>query len=288
MLALSKIIAGTMNWGLWDKKLDSSAMSHLIKLFSENQVTTFDLADIYGGYTTEKAFGEAFAKSGLSRKEVQFITKCGIQYVCEQRPNRVKHYDYRKQYIIDSVETSLKHLKTDFVEVLLLHRPSPLMESEEIAEAVSSLLQEGKILSFGVSNFTASQTALLQKKIKIDYNQIQFSATNTAPMLDGTLDYMQLHHIKPMAWNPLGAVFRENTEQTRRLKNVLARMVDQYGAGADLILLAWIMKHPAKILPVAGTVNPGRIQQLHKAASLIIDNQDWFEIWSESMGSRVP
>lgn len=288
MFTLSKIIAGTMNWGLWDKNLDTSAMSHLIHLFAENQVTTFDHADIYGGYTTEKAFGEAFTKSGLSRESVQYITKCGIQYVCNQRANRVKHYDFRKSYIIDSVETSLKNLKTDFVEVLLLHRPSPLMESDEIAEAIESLLKEGKILSFGVSNFTSSQTALLQQKIKVDYNQIQFSATHHEPMTDGSIDFMQMHNIKPMAWNPLGMVFRENTEQTRKLKKVLARMVEQYGIGADLILLAWIMKHPAKITPVAGTVNPGRIQQLHKAAELTLDNQDWFEIWAESMGHRVP
>ena len=162
------------------------------------------------------------------------------------------------------------------------------MEADEIAEAITQLLKEGKILSFGVSNFTPSQASLLQQKIKVDYNQIQFSATHHESMTDGTLDFMQLHKIKPMAWNPLGSVFRENTEQTRRLKKVLARLVEQYGIGADLILLAWIMKHPAKITPVAGTVNPGRIQQLHKAAKLILDNQDWFEIWAESMGHRVP
>jgi predicted oxidoreductase len=286
---LSPIIAGVMNWGVWDKNLNTNEMNHLIHLFLENGITTFDHADLYGGYTTEAAFGKALATSKIDRKNIQLITKCGIQYVSENRPeNVIKHYDYSKEYIIWSAENSLKNLQTDYLDVFLLHRPSPLMQADEVAEAVEKLKAAGKILSFGVSNFTSSQTELLRQKTEVSFNQIQFSATNHEAMLDGSLDYMQLHKITPMAWNPLGVVFRENTEQTQRLKLLFSKLVDKYHVGADLILLAWILQHPANILPVAGTINVSRIQQLMKAKSLVLDKQDWFAIWTESMGIKVP
>ena len=286
---LSHIIAGTMNWGIWDKNLSTTEMSHLINICIENKITTFDHADIYGGYTTEAQFGKAFNESKISREKLQFISKCGIQYTSENRPNNsIKHYEYSKDYIIWSAENSLKNLQTDYLDALLLHRPSPLMQADEIAEAVEKLKSEGKIKSFGVSNFTPFQTELLRQKTEISFNQVQFSATHHEAMLDGSLDYMQIHNIQPMAWNPLGTVFRENTEQTFRLKQLLATLVDKYHVGSDLILLAWILQHPANILPVAGTVNVARIQQLSKACSLELDKQDWFAIWTESMGNKVP
>ena len=286
---LSPIIAGVMNWGIWDKNLNTNEMNDLIHLFFENGITSFDHADIYGGYTTEAAFGKAWATSKIDRKKVQLISKCGIQYVSENRPeNNIKHYNYSKEYIIWSAENSLKNLQTDYLDVFLLHRPSPLLQADEVAEAVEKLKSDGKILSFGVSNFTPFQTELLRQKTAISFNQIQFSATNHEAMLDGSLDYMQLHKITPMAWNPLGVVFRENTEQTQRLKLLFSKLVDKYHVGSDLILLAWIIQHPANILPVAGTINVSRIQQLMKAKSLVLDTQDWFAIWTESMGNKVP
>ena len=288
-IQLSPIIAGVMNWGVWDKNLNTNEFTHLINLFIENGITTFDHADIYGGYTTEASFGKALSESKIDRKKIQLITKCGIQYVSENRPNNsIKHYEYSKDYIIWSAENSLKNLQTDYLDVFLLHRPSPLMQADEIAEAVSKLKADGKILSFGVSNFTSSQTELLRQKTEISFNQVQFSATHHEAMLDGSLDYMQIHNTKPMAWNPLGTVFRENTDQTFRLRQLLAKLVEKYRIGSDIILLAWIMQHPAGISPVAGTVNSGRIQQLMKAKSLVLDKQDWFAIWTESMGNRVP
>lgn len=288
-IQLSPIIAGVMNWGVWDKNLNTKEMNHLIHLFYENGITSFDHADIYGGYTTEASFGKAWADAKIDRDKIQLISKCGIQYVSENRPeNKIKHYNYSKEYIIWSVETSLKNLQTDYLDVLLLHRPSPLMQTDEIAKAVEQLKAAGKIRSFGVSNFTPSQTELLRQKTKIDFNQIQFSATNHEAMTDGSLDYMQLHNIQPMAWNPLGVVFRENTEQTQRLKLLFSKLVEKYHVGADLLLLAWILQHPAHVLPVAGTINVSRIQQLMKAKSLVLDAQDWFAIWTESMGNKVP
>ncbi|MEC4004299.1 aldo/keto reductase [Flavobacterium sp. SUN052] len=284
---LSPIIAGTMNWGIWDKNLTTSEMVHLINICIENKITTFDHADIYGGYTTEAQFGKAFGESTISRDKLQLISKCGIQLE-GNRTNKIKHYNYSKEYIIWSVENSLKNLQTDYLNVFLLHRPSPLMVADEIAEAVEKLKSDGKIIDFGLSNFTASQTELILQKTEISYNQIQFSATHHEPMLDGSLDYMQVHDIIPMSWNPLGTVFREDIEQTRRLKKLLAQLVEKYGVGSDTILLSWVLKHPSKVLPVAGTVNIARIQQLMKAVELQLEQEDWFAIWTESMGNRVP
>lgn len=277
-----------MNWGAWDKKLSAEEMAHTIHICLENGITTFDHADIYGGYTTEAEFGEGFKKSRLSRESIQLISKCGIQHVTGNRSNRIKHYDYSKDYIIWSVENSLKNLQTDYLDVLLLHRPSPLMVADEIAEAITKLQSEGKIVDFGLSNFTSSQTDLIQQKIKVSYNQIQFSASYFTPMLDGSLDHMQVHGIRPMAWNPLGNVFREDSEQTRWLKRLLASLVQKYDVGADVLLLAWILRHPAGIIPIAGTVNVARIQQLMKATKIEMELEDWFAIWTESMGDKVP
>ncbi len=285
--SLSPIIAGTMNWGIWDKTLSTSEMSHLINICIENKITSFDHADIYGDYTTESQFGKALTESKISRDRLQLISKCGIQHT-KGRPNLIKHYDYSKDYIIWSVENSLKNLQTDYLDVLLLHRPSPLMEADEIAEAVEKLKSEGKIIDFGLSNFTSSQTELILQKTEISYNQIQFSATHHEAMLDGSLDYMKIHDIIPMCWNPLGTVFREDIDQTRRLKRLLVQLVEKYGVGSDTLLLAWIIKHPSKILPVAGTVNIARIQSLLKAVELQLDMIDWFAIWTESMGTKVP
>jgi predicted oxidoreductase len=285
---LSPIIAGTMNWGVWDKNLTATEMESMIQICLENKITTFDHADIYGSYTTETDFGKAFASSQIAREKMQLISKCGIQLIAENRNNIIKHYDYSKEHIIASAERSLTNLKTDYLDVFLLHRPSPLMQADEIAEAVAKLKSEGKIIDFGLSNFTSSQTELIRQKTEVSYNQIQFSATNFEPMLDGSLDYMQINNIRPMSWNPLGCVFRKDIPQTHRLKKLLATLVSKYGFGSDTLLLSWVLKHPAKVIPIAGTVNVARIQALHKAVALELEKEDWFAIWSESMGKEVP
>ncbi|MBS7256258.1 aldo/keto reductase [Flavobacterium branchiicola] len=285
---LSPIISGTMNWGVWDKNLTPKEMESMIQVCIENKITTFDHADIYGDYTTEADFGKAFKASKISREKLQLITKCGIQMIAEGRKNKIKHYDYSREYIIWSVEESLKKLKTDYVDVFLLHRPSPLMQADEIAEAVEKLKAEGKIVDFGLSNFTSSQTELIRQKTEVSFNQVQFSATHYEAMTDGSLDYMQTHGIRPLSWNPLGTVFREDTKKTRRLKKLLAELMHKYGYGSDTLLLAWILKHPAGVIPIAGTVNIARIQALMKAVELEMDKEDWFAIWTESMGDDVP
>lgn len=285
---LSPIIAGAMNWGIWDKNLNTKEMDNIIHLCLENKITTFDHADIYGDYTTEADFGKALVSSKIDRTKIQLISKCGIQMVTKNRNNSIKHYEYSKDYIIWSVENSLINLATEYLDVLLLHRPSPLMQADEIAEAVTQLKADGKIVDFGLSNFTASQTELIRQKTEVSFNQIQFSATHHEAMLDGSLDYMQTNDIRPMSWNPLGSVFREDNEQTRRMKKLLAQLVAKYGVGSDTILLSWILQHPAQVIPIAGTVNVARIQALMKATELPLEKEDWFAIWSGSMGKNVP
>jgi predicted oxidoreductase len=284
---LSPIIAGVMNWGIWDKKLNSKEMGNMINVCLENKITTFDHADIYGDYTTEASFGKALISSKIPREKLQLVSKCGIQMMTGNRNNTIKHYEYSKEYIVQSVENSLQHLQTDFLDVFLLHRPSPLMQADEIAEAVLKLKSEGKIIDFGLSNFTTSQTELIRQKTEVLYNQIQFSATHFEPMVDGSFDYMQVNSICPMSWNPLGSVFREDNSQTRRLKKLLVTLMAKYHLGSDSILLAWILQHPAKIIPIAGTVNVARIQSLQKAVELKLDKEDWFAIWTASVGKDV-
>lgn len=284
---LSPVISGIRNWGVWDKNLTSKEMESMIQLCIENKITTFDHSDIYGDYTTEAEFGKAFKDSKISREKLQLITKCGIQMVTENRNNKIRHYEHSKEYIIWSAEESLKKLKTDYIDVFLLQRPSPLMQAEEIAEAVEKLKSEGKIIDFGVGNFSNSQVELIRQKTEVSYHSVQFSATNFEPMADGTFDYAQIHGIRPLAWNPLGTVFREDTKQTRRLKKLLSTLVEKYHLGSDTLLLAWILKHPAKVIPVAGTVNVARIQSLMKAVELEMDKEDWFAIWAESRGEDL-
>ncbi len=277
-----------MTWGSWGKQLAQKEMVSLMHHCLENSITTFDHADIYGGYTTEADFGKAFAESNIKRENIQLISKCGIQYLSDNRQNTVKHYDYSKDYIIWSAETSLKHLKTDYLDLFLLHRPSPLMHPDEISEAISTLKEQGKIKDFGVSNFTPSQVELVSSAVEVTVNQIEFSLTQHSAMHNGSLDQMLLKGITPMAWSPLGSVFREDNEQTRRIHKQLGELLDVYNATEDQLLLAWILKHPANIHPVIGTTNKKRITDAKKAEHIDLKLEDWFKILVASQGHKVP
>ncbi|WCO01871.1 aldo/keto reductase [Psychroserpens ponticola] len=284
----SRLIAGTMTWGSWGKQYKKADMMCLMHHCLENNITTFDHADIYGGYTTEAEFGNAFTESGINRETIQLISKCGIQYMSDNRQNSVKHYDYSKDYIIWSAETSLKHLKTDYLDLFLLHRPSPLMQPDDISEAITILKQQGKIKNFGVSNFTPSQVELISNAVDISVNQIEFSLTQHSAIHNGSLDQMLLKQIIPMAWSPLGSVFREDNEQTRRIHKQLGALTDVYNATEDQLLLAWILKHPAKIHPVIGTTNKKRITDAKKAENIELKLEDWFKILVATQGHKVP
>jgi predicted oxidoreductase len=284
----SRIIAGTMTWGYWGKNLDKNQMIELMNSCIETGITTFDHADIYGGYTTEAAFGNAFGESGIDRKKIQLISKCGIQLPSENRNTKIHHYNYSKSHIIWSAEQSLSNLKTDYLDLFLLHRPSPLMQVDEIAEAIEKLKTEGKILDVGVSNFTPSQTDLIQTKTEINYNQIEFSITHFDAMLDGSLDYMQTNGIHPLCWSPLGSVFKKIDERSVRVKKLATKLSLKYNVGIDVLLLAWILKHPAGISPVFGTADKTRIPNLMKATEVELELEDWFALWTESAGNPIP
>lgn len=277
-----------MTWGSWAKNFSSSEMIEMMKHCIEKGITTFDHADIYGGYTTESDFGNAFSNSGIARQDIQLISKCGIQYLSENRNNKVKHYDYSKDYIIWSAEESLKHLKTDYLDLFLLHRPSPLMHPDEISEAISSLKKEGKIKEFGVSNFTPSQVELISNSIDVSVNQIEFSLTQHQAMHNGHLDQMMLKNMIPMAWSPLGCIFREDSDQCRRIFQQLDELKEKYNATDEQLLLAWILKHPSNIHPVVGTTTKQRIIDASKAIDMNLDLEDWFLLLVASQGHKVP
>ncbi len=285
---LSDIIIGCMTWGAWGKQFSTDEMVDLMHFCIEQGNTTFDHADIYGDYSTELDFGKAFAKSGVKREDIQLISKCGIQYKTDTRPNKVKHYDYSKEYIIWSVEQSLKNLHTDYLDVLLLHRPSPLMQADEISEAIELLQKQGKIIDFGVSNFTPSQIDLLKKSnLSITANQIEFSLIQNSAIENGLFDYLLSNNIKTMCWSPLGKFFSLKNEQSERVSTVLKDLSVKYNVTESELLLAWILKHPAQSIPVIGTTSKNRIIQANTAKTINLDLQDWFILYEASRGHKV-
>ena len=287
MKPTSKIIIGCMSWGKWGKNFTTKEATDMIEFCVENENTLFDHADLYGDYTTEAEFGVAFKASSVSRESIQLITKCGIQNPGETRNNKVKHYNYAKDYIIWSAEQSLKNLKTDYLDTFLLHRPSPLINPTEIAEAITILKDAGKIVNFGVSNFTPSQVNLISDHVSVDVNQVEFTLTQNSAMNNGTLDQMLQNNIQPMSWSPLGSVFREETYQTKSIKELLKRFSKKYNCTEDTLLLAWILKHPAKVSPVIGTTNKQRILNANKALEINLELEDWFLLLEASNGQEV-
>ena len=285
---LSDIIIGCMTWGVWGKKLTTNEMTDLMHFCIDQGNTTFDHADIYGDYTTESEFGKAFSKSGINRKQVQLISKCGIQFKTATRDNRVKHYNYSKEYIIWSVEQSLKNLHTDYLDVLLLHRPSPLMQPDEIFEAIEKLQDQGKIIDFGVSNFTATQIDMLKENsLPVNFNQIEFSLVQNSAIEDGTLDYLLKNKIQAMSWSPLGKLFALENEQSQRIRPILNEFSKKYNVSENEILLAWILKHPIHITPVIGTTNKDRIKNANAAKNIQLNLEDWFILYEASRGYNV-
>ena len=276
-----------MSWGKWGKQFSTKEQIKMIQFCLENGNSFFDHADLYGDYTTEAEFGKALKEGGFKRDDLHIITKCGIQNPGQNRNNSVKHYNYSKDYIIWSAEQSLRNLQIDFIDTFLLHRPSPLMQAEEIAAAINKLKESGKIKNFGVSNFTTAQVALISDVTNVAVNQIEFSLTEHTAMTNDSLIQMQRKGIQPMSWSPLGSVFKEENEQSKRIKAVLEVLSKKYNVTEDTLLLAWILKHPAKIAPVIGTTNLQRIQNANKALTVDLQLEDWFKLWQASRGNEV-
>lgn len=291
-LPISRVVPGLMRLDSWG--YDAAQLLDWIKAVLDMGISTFDHADIYGGYTNEARFGAALALEPSLRQRMQLITKCDIMLTTENRPtNHVKHYDTSRAHILQSVENSLQALQTDYLDVLLIHRPDPLMNADEVAEAFTALKQAGKVRYFGVSNFAASTLALLASRLDFPLvtNQVEISVTHMDALHDGTLDYCQQQRMHPMAWSPLGGggIFRGEDEQARRLREALQAIANELGgAGLDQVALAWLLKHPAGIVPVLGSGKLERIQVAAAAEQLALDRQQWFRIWQASTGHEVP
>lgn len=286
-MKFSPLIVGTMRWGIWGANHSENQVQHLIETAYSEGLTTFDHADIYGDYTGEELFGNALKKSTVPRESIQLMTKCGIEMPCANNTFKIKSYNYSEDYILKSVENSLRNLKTDYLDLLLLHRPSPLMDPQEIATVFENLKSGGKVRHFGVSNFSVSQFELIDSSFPIITNQVEISVNETKAFYDGTLDQLMTKKLKPMAWSVMGNYFSQVSEQNLRIKKVLSELCEKYEADENQILLAFILKHPANILPVIGTSNPETLLKLSKSPQFPLSREDWFRLLEASRGIEV-
>lgn len=291
------VVVGCMRLG----ELDSSRMNRFIHTAVENGANYFDHADIYAGGKSEVVFGEALSSdASLSRENLILQSKCGI---------RKGFYDLSKEYIVQSVEQSLKRLKTDYLDVLLLHRPDALVEPEEVAAAFDILEQTGKVRYFGVSNHKPMQMELLKKYVKqpILVNQLQFSIpvsnmvangmevnmeTDGAIDRDGSvLDYLRLHDITIQAWSPFQmpnwkGCFLGSPDYAE-LNHELDALSRQYGVSSTTIAAAWILRHPANMQIITGTSNPERLNEIIKACQITLSREEWYRLYL-SAGHPLP
>jgi len=288
----SRLVQGC--WRLADWNRDERQIREMIDFCLQHGITTFDHADIYGDYSCEQMFGAALAGAGIDRSRIQLVTKCGIKLVSKNRPDHTIHsYDTSAAHIMKSAEQSLKNLHTDYIDLLLIHRPDPLTDPDEVNDAFVALKDSGKVRHFGVSNFLPSQFELLASRLAVPLvtNQIEYSVMHLAAHADGTLDQCQRLNIRPMAWSPLGGgrLFHQESEQVVRLREVLGRVGHSLGgAHADQVALAWILRHPARFVVVLGTGNISRIRKAVESLDLALSREQWFEIWQASTGCDVP
>ncbi len=280
---LSRIIVGAWRW----TNESTAQIEKLINTALEKGITTFDHADIYGNYSCEESFGNALRVNSSLRDKIQLITKFGIKLLSDKRPtHKIKHYDTSTEHITRSVENSLKTLNTDRIDLLLIHRPDPLLNPTEVAETFSKLKQQGKVLNFGVSNFTPSQFEMLQSYLPFPLitNQIELSLFRYDPFFNGDTDVMMKHKIKPLAWSPLGGgKFFED----ERIKGLLERLSGEYKATAMQILLAWLLRHPSGVHPILGTTKTERIVEGAGAINIDLERQHWFELLKAVTGKDV-
>lgn len=286
---LSPIVAGVWRMGDWN--WSPQERLRWIEQCLELGVTSFDHADIYGGYTVEQLFGEALALAPSLRAQMQLVTKCGICLTTADRPaHRIKHYDTSFEHIVGSVETSLRLLGTEQLDMVLIHRPDVLMDADAVAAAFTHLQLQGKVLHFGVSNFTPSQFALLHSRFPLVTNQIELHPLHLAPLHDGTLDQCQQHRIQPMIWSPLagGRLFTSDTPQATRVRDALATVGARLGVSASTTAFAWLLRHPSRPIPVAGSRRIEAMREAVASLDVTLDVQDWTEIWSAATGHEVP
>ena len=285
---LSPVIAGCWRMDAWH--WTPAERLRWIEQCLDRGVTTFDHADIYGGYTVEALFGEALALAPHLRERMQLVSKCGIKLVHPNRPeHRLKSYDTSAAHLIASVDNSLRALKTDRLDLLLIHRPDPLMNPAEIGGAVAKLKAAGKVLDFGVSNFTVTQFAMLNQWVPLATNQIELHPLHRAPLHDGTLDQMLALDLRPMIWSPLagGRLLTGDAPDALRVRAVLQDVADRHGVTPATVAHAWLLRHPSRPRPIVGSRRIEALDEALAACALTLDAEDWHAVWSAGEGAEV-
>jgi predicted oxidoreductase len=287
-LTLSPIVAGA--WRLADWAWTAEQRLAWIEANLELGISSFDHADIYGQYRVETLFGEALALAPGLRQRLQLISKCGIRLATASNTARaINHYDTSAAHVRASVERSLQALGTGHLDLLLIHRPDALLDADELAATFEGLRAAGKVLNFGVSNFTPSQLALLQRRIPLATNQIELSPLHLDPLHDGTLDQCQDLGLRPMIWSPLagGRIFTSDDAAAVRVRATLAELQLELGVSAVTVLMAWALRHPSRPHPIIGT---GRIEVSREAVAALqlkLDAQQWYRLWQAGAGRGV-
>jgi predicted oxidoreductase len=287
-LALSRIVAGMWRMSEWD--MAPQQRLAFIEQCLELGVTSFDHADIYGGYGVEALFGEALALKPALRERMQIVSKCGIKLLSPNRPGHtIQHYDTTAAHITASVENSLRQLRTDYLDLLLIHRPDPLMDFDEMAATFTRLRGEGKVRHFGVSNFSRHQFEALNRRIALATNQVEFSPLHLAPMFDETFDGLQDLGVAPMIWSPLGGgrLFSGGDAAGERLRAVIQQVADEVQRPFASVVFAWIMQLPCKPVPLTGSGRIAAIEEAVQATQFTLSRQQWFEILRAARGHEV-
>jgi predicted oxidoreductase len=291
-LKLSRFIWG--QWRLLDWNLSYSEREKLTREVIDLGISSIDHADIYGDYSCEAAFGEVLKNNPSWRSEMQLISKCGIKLISDRYPNRkVKYYDYSYDYIVGQAENSLRNLNTDILDLLLLHRPSPFFNAEEVASAFDYLYQSGKVKSFGVSNFLPHQFEQLAKASdhELVSNQIELSIYSLEHFENQNINFLQSKGVNPMAWSPLagGKILSPDDEKSKRVQKGLCKIQEKYpDFSIDQIALAWLLMHPAGIQPILGSGKLKHIKSAIAAQEIQLSLEDWFYLYTCSTGQEVP
>lgn len=288
---ISKYIHGF--WRAMDWKMSKTEILNLIEKLLECGISTFDHADIYGNYECEKLFGNALNLKKSLINDIQIITKCGIKIATDKNPHRnIKTYDYSSKHIIKSVENSLNYLQTDHIDLLLLHRPAPFFNHYEVKETFEKLKKSGKVLNFGVSNFYPREFENLNKILgnKLITNQIEISPLCLDHFDNGNLDYLTSNSIKPLSWSPVagGRLFTPKTEQEIRVQRVILEIAEELDTTIDKVIYAWLLKHPAGIIPILGSGKIERIKSAIESEKIEISMEHWYKIYIASKGKELP
>ncbi|SCK11247.1 aldo/keto reductase family oxidoreductase [Vogesella sp. LIG4] len=282
---LSPVAAGV--WRLHEWGFDDAALAAWVEHAIALGITTFDHADLYGGFRCEALFGRWLKANPSRRDAIQLVSKCGIKPPDAARGWRVKHYDSSAEHITASVHASLQQLGSDYLDLLLIHRPDPLLEPDEVAETFARLRDAGKVRHFGVSNFSPSQYALLASRTTLVTNQIEASLLHTAPLFDGSFDQCLQLGIRPMLWSPLAGGRLFDAAANPALAAALNLLAGELGVGTAAVALAWLLRHPCRPLPIVGSRKLAALDDAAAACRLQLTRQQWFTLLQVAQGHEV-